>query len=332
MTTAEDIYLALEKKQGERSEFNRWIGASMIGHTCQRYVALSFRCAFHDAFSGRTLRIFEVGNKAEDRIVSDLEAPGKIKVSDRQMQIAMPGGKGHVGVTLDGVVFENGQYGVLEMKTMSSKEWKEVSAKGVLQGERQHYCQVQFGMLLTGLPWALYVAENKDTQELHVEYVPYNADAANSLAALAMRILGGAEQVRCSENPEWFECKKCSARSVCHGDAFPRVHCLTCCHATPADGGKWVCGLYDNAEIPKEQLPAGCPEHIYIPWLVHLPVEGWGEYWVTYRLPNGGRLCNTTQASFPGVDGGATPIIATSAAMVGYGTVAALVAKHGGNK
>lgn len=328
MTTADDIYRALEKRNEEKPDFNRWIGASMIGHPCRRYVAYSFRCAFHNAFKGQTLRIFDNGNAAEDRIVADIEAPGKIKVSDRQRQLDLEGGLGHVGVTLDGVVFENCQYGVLEMKTMNSKGFKELEAKGVLQAKRQHYCQMQFGMRITGLMHALYVAENKDTNELHVEYVRYNPDAADMLAATALSVLGGSEQVRCNESPEWFECKWCSAYGICHGDAFPRVHCLTCCHSTPVEGGQWKCELYQQP-IPKDSLPAGCPEHVYIPWMISLPVEGWGEYWVTYRLPNGGRLCNTTQESFPTVDGGATPLIMNSAEIVSHGTVAALMAKAG---
>jgi hypothetical protein len=171
------------------------------------------------------------------------------------------------------------------------------------------------------------VAENKDTNELHMEYVRYHPDAAEGLRSLALAVLDGKEQVRCNESPEWFECKWCAAHSICHGDAFPRVHCLTCCHATPVDGGKWACALYGNAEIPKEQLPNGCPEHIYLPWMINLPVEGWGEYWVMYKLPNGGRLCNTTQTSFPTVDGGSAPIIMTSAEIVRCGTAAALIAR-----
>jgi hypothetical protein len=314
MTTAEDIYGALETRQGERNGFNRWLGASMIGHPCQRFVALSFRCAFHNEFKGKTLRIFENGNRAEDRIVADLEAPGKIKVLSRQHTVDMPDGLGHAGVTLDGVAFEDGIYHVLEMKTMNAKGWKELSEKGVMQAKRQHYCQMQFGMALTGLMGALYVAENKDTNELYLEYVRYNDAAVDVLLALARAVIAGKELPRCSERPDWYECKWCPAHGMCHGDAFPRAHCLTCCHSTPAAGGTWTCAKW-GAEIPKETLPQGCAEHIYVPWLVHLPVEGWGEYWVTYRLPNGGRLCNCTGESFPAVDGGPAPAIMTSAAM-----------------
>lgn len=324
MTTAEDIYRALEKRQGDRGGFRRWLGASMIGHACKRFVALSFRCAFHSAFKGQTLRIFENGHRAEDRIVEDLEASGKIRVLSRQHTVDMPGGMGHAGVTLDGVAFEDGGYNVLEMKTMHAKGWKELSEKGVMQAKRQHYCQMQFGMELTGLPGALYVAENKDTNELYLEYVRYNGAVAEALLALARAVIAGKELPRCSERPDWYECKWCPAYGVCHGDAFPRAHCLTCCHASPAEGGRWRCGKWD-AEIPDAELPKGCADHVYVPWMVHLPVEGWGEYWVTYRLPGGGRLCNCTAGSFPSIDAGATPVIATSAEMEQKKFVSALL-------
>lgn len=331
MTTADDIYRALEARQDARNEFNRWLGASLVGHHCRRYVAYSFRCAFRNSFRGLTLRVFEVGTRAEDRIVADLEATGKIKVSDRQRMIDLPSGLGHVGVTLDGVVFEDGVYRVLEMKTASAKSWRETAAKGVLASKPQHYAQMQFGMLLTGLQGALYVVENKDTQELYLEYVPYNHAAAEQLAAVAKSVLAGNEQVRCSERPDWYECAMCGAKGVCKGGEFPRVHCLTCCHSTAVEGGKWTCARWCGEVIPEATLPAGCAEHVWLPWLVPLPVEGWGEYYVTYRLPGGGRLCDCAAESFPAIDGGAAPVILSSAAIAAYGTVAALEAKAGDN-
>lgn len=327
MTSEQDVYQALERRQGERNDFNRWIGASMIGHPCRRFVAYSFRCAFHNAFKGQTLRIFDNGNKAEDRIVADLEATDKIKVSERQTQLNLEGGRGHVGVTLDGVSFEDGQYRVLEMKTANAKSFKELAAKGVMQAKRQHYCQMQFGMLVTGLLGAIYVAENKDTQELHIEYVRYNYDVAVGLASLAIAVLDGKEQVRCNEKPDWFECQWCAAKPICKGDQFPRAHCLTCCHSTPVDGGKWTCARWENAEIPNEALPLGCPDHLYIPWLVNLPVDGWGEYWVTYKLPDGRRLGNVPLSGFPTIDAGDAPILMTSAQLVNRGSVSRLLAQ-----
>jgi hypothetical protein len=331
MITAEEIYRALEAKNAAKPDFNRWIGASMIGHGCPRYVALSFRCAFANPLKGQTLRIFENGNKAEDRIVADIEATGRAKVISRQMQLDMPGGLGHAGVTLDGVVELDGKrYLVLEIKTMNAKGWKELSAKGVKEAKRQHWAQMQFGMLCTKLPEALYAAENKDTNELYLEIVPYDEPAAQGLAALATAVLEGKEPARCNENPTWYECKWCQAFGICKGSDFPRAHCLTCCHSTPVAGGKWTCARWDNAEIPKENLPQGCAEHIYLPWLVNLPVVGWGEYWVSYRLPDGRRLVNCAEGSFPTIDGGEAPAaVLDSKRIEEYGNLPALLAKCG---
>lgn len=337
MTTAEDIYHALEAKQAERQSFNRWLGASMIGHACQRYVALSFRCAFHDALKGQTLRIFENGNKAEDRIVADLEASGKIKVTDRQRQMDLPGGMGHAGVTLDGVVCEDWntfpEYFVLEMKTMNAKGWKELAVNGVKKSKPQHWGQVQFGMKVTGLQAALYVAENKDTNELYLEYVAFDAEAAERLAGLVRAVLAGGELARCNEAPTWYACQWCSSHGICKGTDFPRGHCLTCCHATPVEGGRWTCALWQGAEIPRDTLPKGCEEHLYLPWLINLPVIGWGEYWVSYKLPDGRRLINCADGSYPTIDEGPElAAVMPSREMEACGNLNSLLAKHGGVK
>ena len=333
MTTAEDIYHALEARQAERKSFNRWLGASMIGHACQRYVALSFRCAFHDALKGQTLRIFENGNQAEDRIVADLEASGKVKVTDRQRQMDLPEGLGHAGVTIDGVVEEDGYYLVLEMKTMNAKGWKELAAKGVKESKPQHWGQMQFGMKVTGLKAALYVAENKDTNELHLEYVAFDAEAAERLAGLVRAVLAGGELARCNESPTWYACQWCSAQGICKGTDFPRAHCLTCCHATPVAGAKWTCAFWQGAEIPRDTLPLGCAEHVYLPWLINLPMTGCGEYWVAYRLPDGRRLVNCAEGSFPAIDGEAQPAaILTSQEIEASGNLHSLLAKHGGKE
>jgi hypothetical protein len=321
MVTPKDVYQALENKQSERNDFNRWLGASMIGHPCARFVAYSFRCAFWNRFDGRTLRVFENGTRAEDRMVDDLNASGKIEVMSRQYQMDLPDGLGHSGVTLDGVVLdkETGTYGVLEMKTCKDKLWRELSEKGIRAAKPQHFGQVQFGMMITHLPWALYVSENKDTNELYIEQVMAQPEKCADLWSLAISIINGNEQPRLSERPDWYECKWCPARSICHGDAVPRAHCLTCCHSTPVEHGKWRCDLY-KSEISKEFLPQGCPEHIFLPWLINLPVAGYGEYWIQYRMRNGGLLTNCPASEFPQIDSTAKPAILTSADMVEHGT------------
>ena len=311
MKSAQDIYAACQQREAATRGLHRWLGASLIGHGCTRYIALSFRAAFDPNFSGRILRVFENGHRAEDRVVADLEAAG-IVVHSRQKMLDLEGGKGHVGVTLDGIAEEDGASFVLELKTADAKSWRDISNNGVAKAKPQHYAQVQFGMLLTGLTAALYVAENKDTNELYLERVPFNQSKADTLKTLALRIVADASGERCSERLDWWECKMCAAFSMCKGTTFTRAHCLTCCHATASEGGTWTCARYGNAVIPDTHISKGCPEHIFLPWMVNLPAE-FGDYCVKYATPTGVRIWNCPVGSMPRIDDDATPVILPSA-------------------
>jgi len=312
MITAKDIYAAVQRREEASRHFRRWLGASVIGHPCTRHVALSFRSAFDPAFSGKILRVFENGLKAEDRIVADLDAAG-MKIHSRQMMIDLDGGNGHAGATLDGVAEEDGQFYLLEMKTANAKSWAELARDGVQKAKPQHYAQMQFGMLLTQLDNALYVAENKDTNELHIERVAFHKPLADRLAELALRIIADAPGERCNERPDWWECKMCAAAPVCKGATFPQCHCLTCCHATAAPGATWACAKNENKPIPEEALCDGCTHHVFLPWIVNLPVVQYGDHCVCYGTPTGARIWNCPEKEIPPVDDGPVPVILPSA-------------------
>ena len=318
--TANQIYEAV--KVAHQDGFRRWIGASIIGHHCTRHIALKFRCAFTDDFPPRILRVFENGHRAEDRIVADLCKVHGVTVTARQAVIDLPGANGHAGVTLDGIVSYGGESAVLEMKTAKDSDFCAIAKQGVRKAKPQHYAQVQFAMLLAECGSAVYAAENKDTNELHIECVPFDKSEADRLARLALSIIGGHDGIKCSDKPTHWQCKMCPAHSLCHARQFPRAHCLTCCHATPAGGAQWGCAVNGGSVIPEDFLCQGCAEHVFLPWMVNLPVLDAGEYWVMYGIPDGGgvqrRLCNAAQAGgFPSVDSGPGPLILTSARLAG---------------
>lgn len=314
MITSEQVYSAVEKDGKEKGDFHRWLGASMIGHPCARYVSLSFHCAFDNDFSGRTFLIFDLGNLCEDLICNALAKAG-IEVTERQRMFDMPGGMGHAGATIDGLASDGLEYYLLEMKTSNAKAWKELHEKGVKAAKPQHYGQMQFGMDLTELRKALYVSINKDTCELHIEVVDYDAGQAEKLHFMARSVIGREELPKMSERPDYFECKWCAAHRICHGHQMPRVHCLTCAHARAVEFGKWHCGYLENIEIPNKHLPDGCPFHVFMPWMVNLPVLGYGEYWVMYQGKTG-RICNCPTDQFPTIDGGDAPDMMTSQMML----------------
>jgi hypothetical protein len=319
MFTPQDVYAALEKRQQESGQFYRWLGASLIGHPCTRYIALKFRCAFHDSFDGKALRRFAAGHEAEARIVNDLHATGKVCISDQQRMIDLPGAKGHAGVTLDGIALVDNTRMVWECKTANDSNFKKFEKTGIKVAKAQYYGQVQVGMMLTSLTMAFHLSENKNDSELRFEFIAYEKDVAENLASLARRIVDGYEGERCNDRPDWFECKWCPANSICHGDAIPRKHCLTCCHSTAVEGGKWACRIFNDSVIPDENLAMGCDDHLYLPWMLNCSVVGYGTNWIEFELPSGQRFYNLPVSSFPKIVNVDSPVLLTSAEMVRRG-------------
>ena len=72
------------------------LGASELGHSCERHLWLSFRWAKKPEFSGKILRLFESGNREEPRLIENLRDIG-VEVWDRdeegkQFQYKFAGG------------------------------------------------------------------------------------------------------------------------------------------------------------------------------------------------------------------------------------------------
>ena len=98
------------------------MGASILGHPCDRWLWLSFRWAVIEPFPGRILRLFRRGHNEEASVISDLRSIG-VDVRSSQHRVTLGG---HVSGSLDGVI-ESGLPGaektrhVLEIKTALKK-------------------------------------------------------------------------------------------------------------------------------------------------------------------------------------------------------------------
>lgn len=299
MITVDQIYAKIIENESSKQNFYRWLGASLIGSECTRYVALKFYCAFDENFSGRILRVFENGHQAEPRIIHDLELAGG-KVHHQQMMIDAPECLGHAGSTIDGLIDIDGQTLLLELKTAKDEQWKKYAdpEKHLKETNIRYYAQVQVNMHLTQTQKALWCCENKDTNELYIEYIDYNCADAQKYLALMGQVVGGYCGEKISEISSFYKCKMCGARDVCHGKKLPRVHCLTCANSQAIAGGKFKCVRWDK-EIPSEHLCNACGEHVFNPNFIPLELVNYGEYYCTYRLSNGKLLCNCAVESFP---------------------------------
>jgi hypothetical protein len=258
------IYAAREAEAD--NGFRPHLGASRIGIECSRALWYEFRWSKKASFSGRMLRLFETGQLAEPRFISDLRRI-KIEVSEgpaagEQWRFAAV--DGHFGGSMDCAVCIKGEWMVGEFKTHSAKSFAELIAKGVAKSKPVHEAQMQVYMGLSGMNKAMYMAVNKDTDELHVEFIDFDEARYTTLMDKAKNIIYCDEPPqKLSTDPAFFQCKFCDYSSICHGNDVPVPTCRSCAHVTATKEGKWRCE-FNQADTDCK----GCDQHRYIPKLL----------------------------------------------------------------
>jgi len=283
-TIAKRIYNALQVKNSAEP-LRQHLGASIIGHYCDKYIWLSFRWAIPNNFDGRILRLFRRGQDEEARVFQDLIAAGiAVKPFNNGKQWSIK--DGHFGGSLDGIITGGVpespmKQHVLEIKTHSKKSFDELEKQGVKKSKPQHYAQMQVYMLHTGIDRALYFAVCKDDDRIYTERLELNKELANQLTDKAKKIISSDRAIpeQISYDPSWYQCKLCNAHDLCHGSKITKqVNCRTCCYSTAVNDGTWFCDNW-NAQIPAESLIDGCENHLLHPDLV----PGWAykNGWIT---------------------------------------------------
>lgn len=278
LPTVQRIYERYETARGEWRRAH--LGASQIGKPCDRELWYQFRWATRPEFEGRMLRLFETGQLQEARLVADLRAIG-VEVHEvdpetgRQFQVEEVGG--HFGGSLDGAGHgfeESSQWHVLEFKTSNVKKFAELKKKGVEAAQPVHYAQMQTYMHLTGMRRAYYLSVCKDTDEIHGERVRYDAAFAKQMIERARSIITAPEPpARLSLDPDFFQCRWCDHRAICHEQRIPEVSCRTCAHATPEVDGerRWTCARWGK-DLSLQEQKEGCDQHLFLPALIPSPV------------------------------------------------------------
>lgn len=278
-----------------------YLGGSAIGRECEREQWLSFRhCGVGARWEGRMQRLFNRGHREEPVFVEELRAIG-VTVHDvdpstgNQFRFKLLGGHfaGGIDGVAKGVPGAEKTWHLLEFKTHSSKSFASLQKDGVEKSKPEHYGQMQVYMRMASLERALYLAVNKDNDELYAERIKHDAAASQRLVEKAERIIFATEPpARLSEDAAFWKCKGCAFASGCHGDKLPTPNCRNCLHSTPEreGDGRWSCARW-KSDIPADAQAAGCPEHRFIPALL----SRWGavedasaeENWVSYRAPDG---------------------------------------------
>jgi len=260
------------------------MGASMLGHPCDRWLWLSFRWAVIEKFEGRILRLFRRGQMEEATIISDLEAIGIVfRQTDGQARVDFGS---HVSGSVDGII-ESGvpdapkARHVAEFKTHALKSFEDLFSQGVQKSKPMHWAQMQVYMHGLGIHRALYVAICKNDDRIYTERLHYDHNAAEKLVDRGRRIaLADRMPEPLSSDPTWWECKFCPARKFCHQTKLTeQVNCRTCAHSTATAAGNWECAKWGN-DIPDDWQHKGCSSHVLhpdlVPWKMRSSDEnGW---------------------------------------------------------
>ena len=291
--TVEAIYEFHHDTQGGNRPH---LGCSIIGKECERYLWLSFRWAAKPDFPGRIIRLFKRGHLEEHAFASELRAIGcdVIMGDDAGKQFGVSWHGGHFSGSVDGIINSGlieapNTPHLLEIKTINDRGYKELEKKGLALARPHYYAQCQLYMKGQKLKRCLFLATNKNTDDIYMERIKYEAKAANFYIARAREIIEmpGPPEKR----PDDQECVYCDYRKICHGKQMPQSVCRTCAHSTPVIDGfqRWVCEKFE-CDIDLDVQEAGtCPKHLFIPDLINCydMVDG-ADDWVRYRNPLNG--------------------------------------------
>jgi hypothetical protein len=252
------------------SEFRDHLGSSIIGDKCSRKIWYNFRWVMLPNHDGRIRRLFERGKKEEKDFIKILKGIGfqvweLDPTTDKQFKIS--GYKKHYGGSLDatGLMPWFPDLPVLfEFKTHNTKSFCELVSKGLLFSKPQHYAQMCAYGKHYEMKYGLYLAINKNDDDIYPELVELNYNYADSLEKKAEDIINSQQPPpRISNNPNYFECKYCDFVDVCHHRVIVSLNCRSCRYAQATDNAEWFCNLYEQL-IPSEYIKNGCSNHVSI--------------------------------------------------------------------
>lgn len=252
MQEIDDMWRAMPR--GERD----YIGASEIGHACERYLFLKFhRFVWPEEFDPRMLRLFNRGHREEFAFEAMLKAIGFEVLDSCQGQGGFRHGffAGH----WDGMLRRNSLTYTVEYKTHSDKSFKLLKLDGVKESKPMHYAQMCVYAKEQGADGMIYMAVNKNDDDLHIEVLPRDDDHAEQMHARAMRLASDFKlPKRIAKTITDHRCKFCNAKPVCFGVKPMRIDCRNCVNITKdEEAGKFVC------ELGRELVP--CERHCFNP-------------------------------------------------------------------
>lgn len=250
-----------------KNEHRNHLGASILGKPCARQGYYVFRWAKLPTFDGRMLRLFNRGHREEPKFIEYLRGIGfqVTETTEDGKQIRIADICGHFGGSLDGEASAPAEYGLpprflVEFKTYNTKRFCKLVSDGVRKADEKYYAQCCLYMSKRGLSHCLFMATNKNDDDIHIEIIEADEQQAQAELRKADVIINAEyPPQRISDKKSFFECRYCDFKEICHEGELPEKNCRSCVNAKPVANGEWLCNKW-SAIIPNDVIPNGCDE------------------------------------------------------------------------
>ena len=251
-------------------ESRPYLGMSQIGHPCERLLWYSFNWYYKDIIPKRISRLFLRGHR-EEEVVIDLLREAGIECGDFQVEFIDIEGhfKGHCDGTAINIPEAPKTKHILEIKTMNDANFKTLIKSGSVEKTKpEYYAQAQMYMHYGKLTRTLFIAVNKNTDELYAERIHYDSVHAAQLVLKAKSVILTESPPDRMAEKTYYMCRWCSAKTVCHYEGIPERNCRTCLFSEPSTDGTWLCEyqlttncIVDGVVIPLEIQRVGCTHY-----------------------------------------------------------------------
>lgn len=215
--------------ESQPQEERAYLGASQIGHECSRYLWLKFN-GHKEKFDAETLRRFADGHRTEEVVLGWLRNLNGIELctrTDSGDQIGFDTFERRFAGHYDGIARGFPQapatWHIVEVKCVGEKSFRELEKlKGqdeksaIALWEPEYYSQVQVYMHAEELTRSIHIVSTPGARDLISVRTNYDKAHAEAMFAKAKRIIDAKEPPEKIGGPDYFKCRMCGLREVCH--------------------------------------------------------------------------------------------------------------------
>jgi hypothetical protein len=183
---------------------------------------------------------FEVGKKLETFLLDLIEKAGYNLIRPKAVNDFLslsdknnPAFQGHADAIL---VIDNKSY-ILEIKTAKSSRYQTFVKHGVRKFSEVYYAQLQAYMGMSGIDRSVLLAMNKDSHELHCQWVDFSKDYYVMLQKRANYIANTEEPPeRINQSPFYEVCNRCNYIDTCFFNGIPKSQRSTAAASVDDEG------------------------------------------------------------------------------------------------